>query len=62
LKSGWLKSGCIEKPLSWWKDNIKRCAEENGYTKEQVKEYIMYVKMIDMWMKRLKVDKAKGEL
>ena len=56
-KRGWIKSGCFEKPLSWWKTNVKRCAEENGYTPEQVKEYVMYVKMIEMWMKRLKLDK-----
>ena len=45
-----LTSGCITAPREWWAENIRRCAEEHGYTPEQVNEYEMIVKfMNDMY-------------
>ena len=38
-----IQSGCITKPLSWWRENIRRCAEEYEYTPEQVEEYAAYI-------------------
>jgi len=58
LKPGWIKSGCIEKPLVWWQENIVRCAEENGYTTTQVTEYELYIKLLSIWMKENGLDKA----
>jgi len=58
-RKGYIKSGCIEKPVDWWLENIERCAEENHYTPEQVAEYKMYVKMIVEWMERLNLNQVK---
>ena len=44
-----IRSGCIEKPVDWWVQNIRRCAEENGYTLKQVNEYELYVKLLKQW-------------
>jgi NDP-sugar pyrophosphorylase family protein len=48
---GFIKSGCILKPVKWWQENIKRCAEEYHYTPEQIKEYEFRVKCLVEWMK-----------
>lgn len=32
---GEIRSGCIKKPVAWWRENVLRCAEEYGYTPEQ---------------------------
>jgi hypothetical protein len=61
LSPGVIKSGCIEKPLVWWKENITRCAEENGYTPEQVKEYEVYIAMLEMWMVSRGLEGVKGD-
>jgi len=42
-KSGWIKIGCIEKPIQWWLENNVRCGEEHGYTPDQIKEYKLYI-------------------
>jgi len=47
-----IRSGCIEKPVKWWQENIKRCAEENSYTPGQVKEYEFYVEILAKWLDR----------
>ena len=57
IRPGWIKSGCIEKPVEWWKDNIVRCAKEHNYTPQQVKEYTLYVDFIVAWMELLGIDK-----
>jgi len=57
LKPGWIKSGCIEKPVTWWQDNIIKCAKEHGYTPQQIKEYAMYINFIITWMKWLGLEK-----
>ena len=44
-----IRSGCIEKSIQWWQENITRCAEEHGYTPDQVKEYELYVDMLVRW-------------
>jgi uncharacterized cupin superfamily protein len=51
LRPGWVKSGCIEKPITWWEENVERCAEENEYTPVQIKEYKYYITYIAEWMK-----------
>ena len=56
-KKGWLKIGCIEKPLEWWKENRVRCREENGYTPEQIEEYGWY---IELYAKLLAQKKGKN--
>ena len=56
-KPGFIRSGCIEKPLAWWEENIVRCAEEHQYTPEQIEEYKLYVQMLKLWMVANKVDK-----
>ena len=38
-----IQSGCITKPLSWWRENIRRCAERHNYTPEQIEEYAAYI-------------------
>jgi hypothetical protein len=55
-KKGFIKSGCITKPVGWWLENIERCAEEHGYTPDQIAEYRGYVDYIAGWMKRLGLD------
>ena len=40
-----LRSGCIEKPLDWWVENIRRTAERHNYTPRQVDEYEVFVEM-----------------
>jgi hypothetical protein len=44
-----VRSGCIEKTLNWWVDNVRRCAEENNYTPDQIDEYELYVHLIKLW-------------
>ena len=55
-KPGMIKSGCIIKPLGWWRENIKRCAEENGYTPDQINEYEIYIELLSLWMERFGVE------
>jgi hypothetical protein len=40
-----LRSGCIEKPLTWWVENVRRTAEHHDYTPEQIDQYEAYVQM-----------------
>ena len=47
---GDVSSGCITKPLSWWLENVERCAEEHGYTPEEQVEYRSHVEHIATWM------------
>ena len=58
---GMIASGCIIKPVKWWEENIIRCAEENGYTPEQIKEYEWRVKTLVSWMKEHDVYGLKGD-
>ena len=48
---GLVTSGCITMPLSWWRENVERCAEEHGYTPVQQKEYRSHVENIAAWVK-----------
>ena len=54
---GMIFSGCIVKPLSWWKKNIRRCANEHRYSLADVDEYEWRVKVIGEWMERHGVSK-----
>jgi len=58
---GMIASGCIIKPVKWWEENIIRCAEENGYTPEQIKEYQWRIKTLVSWMKEHDVYELKGD-
>ena len=59
---GVISSGCITKPLTWWVENVRRCAEENKYTPEQIDEYEIYVELLALWMKKFGLDtEQKGE-
>ena len=51
-RPGVIRSGCIEKPAVWWQENVRRCAEENGYTPEQQDEYAAYVDLLVAWAER----------
>ena len=51
-RPGYIQSGCIEKPIGWWKDNATRCGEANGYSQDQIDEYAEYLIVIENWMKR----------
>ena len=46
-----MQSGCIIKPLSWWLENIERCAEEHGYSEQQQNEYRLHIDHIAAWMR-----------
>lgn len=46
VSPGIIQSGCITKPIKWWKENIRRCAEEHHYTPEQIEVYENYVNML----------------
>jgi hypothetical protein len=50
LPDGQVKSGHIIKPLSWWSDNIASHAEEQAYTPDQVREYVTYIRMIELFV------------
>jgi len=52
VSPGIIKSGCIERPVAWWDENVERCAEEYEYTPEQQKEYRMYVDLLIAWATR----------
>ena len=56
FSKGIIKSGCIKKPLRWWQENITRCAEEYGYTENQVKEYELYIDFLGKWMELYGLD------
>jgi len=58
---GMIASGCIIKPVSWWLENIRRCAEEYHYSPEEIDEYEWRVKVLVDWMKRHELYKAKKE-
>jgi acyl-[acyl carrier protein]--UDP-N-acetylglucosamine O-acyltransferase len=49
---GQIRSGCIEKPVAWWRSEaaIIRASEE-GYTEVQQEEYRLHVKHVAAWMK-----------
>jgi hypothetical protein len=49
-RPGHIASGCIERPITWWLENVERCAEENGYTAEEQREYRLHVEHIAAWM------------
>jgi len=57
-----IRSGCIDKPLAWWQENVRRCAAENNYTPEQVDEYELYVSLLAIWMDKYgsQIVKAAG--
>jgi hypothetical protein len=48
---GMVNSGCITKPISWWEENIKRCAEEHDYKPIEIEEYVWFIKVLADWMK-----------
>ena len=54
---GFIRSGCILKSISWWKENVIRCAEEHGYTEDQQIEYKLIVELVVQWMELKGVDK-----
>ena len=58
---GMIRSGCLLLPLKDWtkKGGVEKIAAKHGYTKEQQKEYRIYVKAIAAWMKLKGVDKEK---
>jgi hypothetical protein len=37
--------------LAWWIANVERCAEENGYTPDQQREYRLHIEHIAAWMR-----------
>ncbi len=47
-----LTAGCVTKPLSWWKENVRRCAEENSCTPDQQDEAELYVQMAELWLNK----------
>ncbi|MFH1370378.1 MAG: hypothetical protein ABII09_03715 [Planctomycetota bacterium] len=52
FSAGYISSGCIIKPVKWWEENIRRCAEEHNYSPADIDEYEWRVKVIAEWMKR----------
>ncbi len=57
---GMVSSGCITKPLAWWLEHVERCAEENGYTPEQQREYRLHVEHVAAWMRLYGMDKEEA--
>ena len=49
---GIIRSGCIEKPIAWWRENIIRCAQEYKYTVAQQEEYQVYVELLIAWAEK----------
>ena len=56
-----VQSGCITKPISWWLENVERCAQEHSYTPTQQKEYRMHVEHVAAWMRLYGYLDTKGE-
>jgi len=56
-----VKSGCITKPISWWLENVERCAQEHGYTPTQQKEYRLHVEHVAAWMRLYGYLESKGK-
>ena len=48
---GHIRSGCIIRPIYWWRDNVVRCAEEHGYSEQQQQLYACFVEQIIAWEK-----------
>lgn len=44
-KKGWIRIGCIEKTIEDWEKEFKQIGQENLYTKQQIKEYKLYIKL-----------------
>ena len=59
---GTIRSGCIEKSVDWWLENVTRCAEEHHYPPDAQKEYALYVRLIAEWMTGNGLMKVKPEL
>lgn len=38
-----LRIGCHEFSFSYWKENYKEIGKKKGYTKEEIKEYGLYI-------------------
>jgi len=47
---GMIRSGCINRPVSWWKEKGVRCAKEYGYNTKQITEYVAHFATITAWM------------
>ena len=58
-RPGFITSGCIEKPLEWWLENVVQCAEKHGYTVAQQQEYRVHVEHLAAWMKLYNVDQQE---
>jgi hypothetical protein len=61
-RPGHIASGCIERPLAWWLENVERCAQEHGYSEKEQKEYRLHVEHIAAWMKLYGLDKEETEV
>lgn len=59
---GIIQCGCITNPVAWWRKNMVRCAEENGYTAEQTVEYQAYLDLLVLWAERVGWLKEKIKL
>ena len=56
-----VQSGCITKPITWWLENVERCAQEHSYTAAQQKEYRMHIEHVAAWMRLYSYIETQGE-
>ena len=56
---GMIRSGCINKPIGWWLENVERTAEHHGYTPDEQTEYRRHVEHVAAWMKLYGVDQVQ---
>ena len=54
--AGYVRSGCLLKPLAWWLEHVEACAAEHGYGAMEIVEYRGHVEAIAAWMRLYGVD------
>lgn len=59
---GNITSGCMTKTAEWWAENVRRTAEHNGYSPEQVDEYEAIFEFVILRINALGVIDAEEEV
>ena len=50
-KYGFLQIGCYSESIKWWKKHYKAVGRMEGYSKEQIAEYGLYIALAEDWFK-----------
>lgn len=57
---GYIRVGCEEHTPAWWRKHHKALGVANGYTKQQLREYVNLLVIAERWMRIMGVDKPSG--